>query len=208
MSTLGAIGETGLNQVLAKRLTTPGASVAPGVAPELFPGLTLENDRPEWGYLKGERLIGTEGTLQAAVLGQRSAFRFVNPLRSNVLVVFEHIESYLGTLDNIVFAIAEDVTPLATELATASFDARFRDNPAVGVHAQVQVTVGSWLIPPINAVSLFRAIQVAAGVRYTLTKPIILRPGTLLEVAPSNDNVAIACSAIWRERRAQPGELV
>jgi hypothetical protein len=54
------INEGGLNNILSQRLGVKGSSAAPAVAPEVFPCLTLENDRPEWSWLKGESLRGIQ----------------------------------------------------------------------------------------------------------------------------------------------------
>lgn len=208
MSTLGAIGETGLGQVLAKRLTTPGAAVAPGVAPELFPNIVLENDRPEWKYLAGERLAVMAGFAVAGVAASISTIRLRNPLGSNVIAVFEEIEVQPGSATDCIISRIEESGALGTEGGTASRDTRFRDDALVTGHARIQVTGGAIMVPGLNAIPLRRWFSVASAERVTTRQPIVLTPGFALDITTAAEAVTLLASATWRERAAQPGELV
>lgn len=208
MTVLGAVGESGLNQILAKRLTTPGAAVAPGVAPELFPNLVLENDRPEWKYLAGEKLASMAGFAIAAVAASISTIRLRNPLGSNVLAIFEEIEVQPASATDVVISRITESGALGTEGGTASRDTRFADDALVTGHCRIQVTGGAIMVPGLNAVPLRRWFSVASGERVISRLPYVLSPGNAIDITTVTENITLLASAAWRERAAQPGELV
>jgi len=196
------IGEFGYNELLARRLTTPGGSVAGGVAPEIFPVLNIQGDTPELAWLKGESLCGV-GTTQAAGAGN-TALLLTNPANSRGIITIEgfQVEPAAGGWIALVSA-----AELSGAIAT---NAGFRDSRAWGPTATVPVTRPFGVVTRDNAGGLS---TIPAAMRSSLTTWVdfkaVLLPGRnftlqLLTIATAMTNATIH----WRERKAQPGELV
>lgn len=202
MAIWNEILEGGLNQALAKRLGMQTASPSPSVSPEIMAGLTLENDRPEWGYLKGE-VLGSARAAQVAVAAQFSFGALSNPTGSNLIVVIEKIEVQCPAGSAAIFRVrpvgsvaGTPVTPQVrdTRWIIGTGAARTAANMSVGTAA------GLGLEAP------FAWAEV--GSRYEYNRPVILRPGSSCVIELGTANVGCNNFAFhWRERGALPGEL-
>lgn len=67
-------------------LETPGRELLP----DLNAAFVLENDRPEWSFLKGERLFAGSAS-EGSVVAQFGQFRVRNPTDSGMLSVVDYI---------------------------------------------------------------------------------------------------------------------
>jgi len=193
-----AIGEFGLNEVLTKRLTTPGGSNSPSVAPELFPVLALENDRPEWGYPKGElrcgRLVNS-----GAVAGEFSAVQLYLPSTARSIAVVHQITSFTANVMNIGRGVGIGGGQVGwTAAATCTVDFRWAAN-----RTQLIIETNDTAVAP----SLNFAIAQLQQVDQRYDWPIIITPGTSLILVGSTVNQALSANVCWMERGAQPGEL-
>jgi len=204
VSQFNAIGETGLSEVLTKRLTTPGGSSAPSVAPEIFPCLVLENDRPEWLRLAGSGLYSRGTSVTAGGAGTRSSAQIINA-QTRTLVVVERVEIAVaaGLVSAYTIMGAPGALPIGTQIRGQARDSRWPRTPAG------QPNQSTALIIIDNTLGLAGTSAAAAlPATAVITQPWVLAPGDAMYVCPNADNVAITyVSFFWRERPAQPGEL-
>jgi len=194
------IGEASLDQVLVRRLTTPGGAVAPTVAPELFPVITLENDRPEWGYPKGERLCAAT-VFATAVAGQFCSAQLYLPSTSRELIVVKAIVATTTNTINIqrLVGIGGGGAGWGAR-TTLTRDFRWNAERTSGILEQRTNAV---------APTSFSAIAQLSGVlNASITEPIVISPGTALGINCAIVNTQLSALIYWTERGAQPGELI
>lgn len=200
-SPFNAIQDYGLADVLSKRLNVQGGSSAPAVAPELFPVLALENDRPEWSWLTGE-ILGASALVEGATAAQFSKVQLYNPPGSGLIVTV--VASLAISPATVAIARCPNtyVPTLLNNGATTQRDFRSRWAAANittartfrGAEAAATANVRNvWIIPGANYIPFY--------------EPIVLAPGGTLEWAAATVNQALTVSILWRERSAQPGEL-
>ncbi len=192
------INEGGLNRILSQRLGMQGAAAAPGVAPELFPTLTLENDRPEWGYLKGE-LLASAYVFRGAVAGQTSMAQLYLPATSNSILVVEKM-MFHGTQD---MRWARGVGISAGLAGWAAQNTATRDFrwPAQRTQGIIEINANA-VAPSVNHTLGISTIAQVIDVA------IVITPGTSLVLFTGAVNNSVNATLMWRERVALPGELV
>lgn len=168
------------------------------------PGIVLEADRPEYGYVKRERWIHAYESV-SAVAGQYGYVSLVNPANSGVLLVIYQIYARPTTSGNINVRMVG--TTYGTNTANCACVTDLRFNNPIGTCYMGQgnsaVQLGTYLIgsPYCNA-SLDTPI---------LMSPIILppvgRPRSTLYLNHGTLNDGIRFSAVWAERPWRPEEL-
>ena len=199
MAVFNEIDEGGLNAILTRRLGMPGGSPAPSLAPEIMPQMVLENDRPEWGWLKGEMLCAASG-FEAALLGNRSYYEFVNPTTSQSIITIDYVENI--TANDLIVARAAFSTALGGTTENAGVcDLRFRFRTN-----QMQLFRGQALAAALTTQGTFAVLS--ENSLHPFTGAIIMPPGSLVRIFGVTDNSAIAFNIRWYERIAQSGELV
>lgn len=174
-------------------------SAAPAVAPEIFPTMALEVDRPEWGRLKGERLC-SKYQLQGAVGGQFTALQLYLPTTSQEVAVVTEIKNANATVIHIarMVGIGGGVAGW-TGRTTATRDFRWGG----------QAT--SCILESGNFAALPARFPDIGAIRFdgdTFREPIVITPGTSLCIYAPTVNQAALLSIHWYERPGQPGELV
>jgi len=194
------IGEFALDQVLAKRLTTPGGAVAPTVAPELFANITLENDRPEWGWMKNERL-GARTVLRTA--GGAGVFNFVQcylPTTSREIAVV----TLVRTLDAQAAQLCR-ITGIGGGLGGwGAQQVAARDFRWLADRTSLIIEHNTGVALPTRGPDFGRLNSI--GMSYE--EAIVIAPGTGLLVYGPTANTTLSFDIAWRERGAQPGELI
>jgi len=200
VSLFNQLGEYGLNQLIARRLTTPGPAPSPTVEPAIFPSLVLESDRPEWGWNKGERLCASVGGV-TAVAGQYSVFGFSNPAGSNVIATVTSCAILPGAT-SVVAKITQSALAVAPGTAGVR-DTRWNISGFTGSPV-CSPLAGATLVLAPNASMLYLPASV-----YT-QRPIefVVTPGWQFILVGLTVNVGFTAADLqWRERTAQPGEL-
>jgi len=198
MSVFNEIQEGGLNQVLTRRLDIKGDVPSPTVTPEIAPSLVLENDRVEWGWLKGERICGRDAT-QSAVAGQFSSIQLTNPVGSLVIITIERIQNYTAAVNAISRAQLLDGGLVGwSAITSAVMDTRWA---AESTSLQVSRTAN------VAGPSTFAAFARLNGNNDALTQPIVISPGNSIMIVGTAVNTAIGVGIFWRERTAQYSEL-
>jgi len=187
--------ETGrFSDLLRRYLGMKGVSVVSSeLSPELSPILVLESERPEWEFLKNEKLMASVFA-QGGVVGQNTLYRLRNPAGSGVVAV---ITRFMITTDLTEIVIAErddDNGNLATVLPTVSRDTRLPVLNASSLIASqannVVVTGESWWTARLLANS-----DAPQDVQFVLTA------GHEIDLVQLGANVAIRGWVHWRERR-------
>jgi len=195
-----------LSEVLQRRLNMSGAAPAPAVAPELFPVLVYENDRPEWGFLKGENPFALASSSSAAV-GTHSGNGIWNPAGGNIIVVVKSITWYPADPCGLVLSVSS-TQPFSSTVAGSSTDSRYataaslrRSNCLVGQRNDYSDPDSLPCILSLNG-------SATVGSPFVYRTPIILKPGAQLVLIGSNANTALnRVTFEWTERAAMPGEL-
>jgi len=194
------LGGEGVNLILSKRFQIQGAA-APFMASEMFPNITLENDRPEWGFLAGTRIAGSTATL-GGTAAENSQVGVRNPAGSNVIIVVTRAS--LGNAHSAAAALQlriglsptvdADTLPAPRDTRWGSLNAN-----TVGL---VFVRSGALLGRP-----LMQFTSNATFNLHDLQGPWVLGPGGFLLGAQVTVNRAMNASYEWYERAAKPGEL-
>jgi len=193
------IGEGGLNNVLSNRLTVYGQAPAPSVEPALFAGLTLENDRPEWGHLKGERLYARQLS-KGAVAAEYGMIQLYIPTTSRAIAVITHIESATANL----LGIARLVGISGGLGGWAAYSTCNRDTRENGNGGAVIIESNGNAAFPTNYGRYAQLVQ--AGQAFTA--PIVLHPGGAIAVFSEVLNQTLNANVVYYERQAEAGELV
>lgn len=190
--------EFGLQQLITRRLTTPGGLPAPTVAPEMFPVISLENDRPEWGFLKGERHM--TGFYQGGpTVGNFEGVELRNPAGSGVIVVVNRIVT-IAAADTRYYRAAAPIAGLLG--GTAPMDLR---DPMPGANINGIATIAGAAAPGLPPGGLMRRVEQGGYVEHR--ENWVLPPNTALQVYVGATNLLLTCWFNWTERGAQPGEL-
>lgn len=193
--------EGGLNQALAKRLGMQTGSPSPVIMPEMGAALVLENDRPEWAWLKQDIYCSARSS-QAAVAAQFTIAALCNPTGSGIVAVVELIETTPAASTGLI-KVRDGGAVAGTLVTSAVRDAR--GIPIGGTARGACVMTVSTLAgaTPEAAVAWF-----PASASYAFAQPIVLRPGSHVLVELATANIASNSVAFhWHERAGLPGEL-
>lgn len=195
------IAEQGqLSQLLQRRLNMLGAAPAPALMPEIAPCLTLENDRPEWGWLKGENLKSRAIDV-AAVVGQHSMCQLYIPSTTRAIAVIESIEARAAVSFNVAHAVGiGGGTTGWTPITAISRDTRNLNRQG---DLAILETRQNAALPTFHGV----IAQINTGGSRDLREPIVVSPGEAIVIYTISTNVALSINLHWRSRAALPGEL-
>lgn len=186
--------ETGrFSDLLRRTLGMKGVSdVASELSPEIAPALILESERPEWAFLKNEKLMGAT-YVQGNAAGLGSACRLRNPAGSGVMAVFSAIAVGTDAVGTNLIERNTDQGNLATVLPTVSRDTRFA---ALNTSALIQSSdnVGA---SGESFASFFTETRVA----HFYLEAIVLLPGFQLQISGLSLNVSIRGYWVWLEKR-------
>lgn len=191
MAQYNEILEGGLNQVIVKRLGMQTGTAVPAVQPEMTMDLTLESDRPEWGFLKGEYRFGAGTTTVVPAAGEHAYVGIQNPANSGNLVVIERVFSgSTGSLGTTTVT-----PPVAAGVTARRIDTR---TSAGGSAAPTTGAIPTASLPT-------RSELILANTDFQL--PYIIAPGNWFLVWNNTAAASLQASIRWRERPGLPGEL-
>jgi len=190
------------NGILHKLFDMKEGAPSPTLATDVFPGITLENDRPEWHFLGGEA-YGVAGQSLAAVAASYASIVIWNPIGSGIITIVERL-TYWGGAAGIGDIRQYTGTPAGyTNINRHPRDSRAgwttvgQGTPTTRVAYAVSAGVDGNVVGrlPIGV----------AYVPYELTEPWVLSPGfALLLIGPLN--TAFGANLWWRERALSPSE--
>lgn len=186
------------DNLLSRLLGISGVEkVAGDLSPEISAVLTLECDRPEWGYLADVKHMGA-GFSQAALAGNPTYARIRNPLNSGVLAVVRLTCSFTTTVP-VRELIGTATTDRANLKQTFPTDSRWR----VG-------TGGTLICSSDNAASAGSTcgyIDLLANTQQPEVHTYVLAPGSHIDIGTDTVNVLGAFTFNWTERPLLPYEL-
>lgn len=167
--------------------------VTPELAPEISPVFILESQRPEWEFLKNEKLMsfvfGGVG-----VAAQNAVARLRNPPGSGVVATITAIRMVTDTLSIGLVSRDDDQGNLVTVLPTVSRDTRLPVlNASVLIPSQgngIVVTGESWWT---NLAAANESVK--DDVDFVLTE------GNQLDFVSTTVNSSLRGFCWWRERR-------
>jgi len=193
-----------LNALLHKLLDMKEGAPAPVLGTDLFATLVLESDRPEWAFLKGERLcVGMAAV--SAVAGNKPAAILNNPDDSGTLIVLERMFFYSGTAG--VHRLYPMVDQSGWTLSTLTGMRDSRGYPAAQVWGLSRPTgVVRYTNTSLPGSVPVATWYLAANAIGTLEDPFVITPGNGVSIFQIADNVTENVTFVWRERALEQSE--
>lgn len=208
MAIFNEILEGQLNQILVKRLGMKGGAPSPALNPEIWPGLVLESDRPEWKFLASERQFGSS-FLETGTAGQLTVGGISNPGTSGCLVVIERLAFEVNTTSRVEVSLATSLPTGAVNTKAAIIrDGRQRTGTSTFGGSVCLVRTGAQAVGTLVAGGVHVFAHPAGQMSPWFESPIILPPGVCLIWETDTNQVQTRHSIQWRERRGIPDELV
>lgn len=212
MPTPNAIQIARYSEVLRSLLSIEGKAPAAEIATEIFPGLVLENDRPEWAALGGTRFaFGRVSGLNA--VGVISCV-LINPAGSGQMLIVRYargnIHNTSGAVGNLDFGIGSAAN-VTTPQPTLRFLADTRFPPSTNTARPVG------LLGTFNGVNVLGqkdqiGVPNLAGnanacyANVLFKGPLVIAPGFAAAVQWDVANVTLRASFDWYERPMQESE--
>jgi hypothetical protein len=186
------------NGILHKLMNMSEGAPSPSLATDIFPNIVLENDRPEWVYLAGGRLVNIT-LYDPPAAGNYSSVIFRNPSGSGVLAVVQGVRFLLSGAANVIMGYRTGAT-----VAGGDFHGLARDTRMAGalsacfLNALTQAAAIGYVqyVVPFPAAAVVEEDQQAW----------VVSPGWDLYFYPDVQNVGIRASVSWRERALEPSE--
>lgn len=201
------IQDSGVNSQLARRLNTISGP-ASSLAPEVMPVVLAAEYTAEQNFWAGVGLRATRVTtpLDAANF---SGFRLRNPAGSRTLIVVERV--YIGkpTAQSVQMGVTPADTNLSSVSASGSRDTRTPPTTATQQSTAI-ASVGIAGTPTFTTSGkvLFLSPGFVAVNAERWDVEVVLAPGTSFEMWSNAVNQNFQTTVLWRERTAQPSELV
>lgn len=182
-------------------LKGPGSKVN-DVLEELFPTIDVENVPGELLWLMGTRLC-QGGGIVAGVAAVRSKMQVFNPVGSGKLVTITDVHAgVVGNTTTMRWGIG--VTALTTENNSEVFRDT-RELPPTAPTAQVRTETSATLS---TGTSQTRQLQNQDLHLFDPNGLAVLAPGTGFEIGVSTNDIDLLVGFMWRERQAEPSELL
>lgn len=181
---------------------TGSTEVAGDLAPELSPVLILEAERPEWEFLKSNRLMSCAFSIGPQV-GATSAHRLRNPTNSGVVAIVTTANFAIevtggGGRSVVSFTRNVDSGDLSSNTPTISRDTRY---PGVNTSA----LIGSAQTVGLTGDTWFSTI-VQSDVNCHVDVAFVLTPGNQIQMTALQTDVILRGTWQWLEKRIDPLE--
>lgn len=196
------------SELLRRFLSQAGQeSVSGELSPEISPVMVLDSVRPDWAYLRGERMCGgSVGSAPAAALN--STVRLVNPAGSGMLLTICDLQWWNNAIDNDI-VIRVDPTTVTGEISSNQgqvLDTRWNQRPQALIAVNNTLTIaaagGSRIGQPLPGT--INSTNLSGG---SWTHPIVLSPDHSVIVMNTTVNVRIDVGFVWMERRQGAYEI-
>ena len=184
------------SQLLRRYLGMTGVNdVVDELAPELAADFTLEVERPEWEFLKGQKLMSAVGTIVPSV-GLTPMMRLENPAASGAIGIIQPIIiSSQGVDNNIDIKTNPAAGNLTTTFQSVARDTRYPTVAFPGNSALV--CSGDYG----TAGALIATLTAKANTALFYCVPVVLTPGFDLNVIGQTANTAMVVVFNWLEKR-------
>lgn len=181
-------------ELLGRLLGQSGVlEVASDLSPEISPVLVLESDRPEWAFLSNQRLVSVFGGM-AAVAAQTSIFRLINPAGSNVLATIQRGTLVPAATAQATLFVGGAVADLTTAGVPVFRDSRSGFVGGAALRASFDNNVAA------SGFGIERQNALGNAPIFFQCFPIILAPGSHVDITIDTVNVAGPVAVHWRER--------
>lgn len=202
---LNEIGQDRFQRRLNRELRIPGDQPAPILAPEIQPVLVVEDERPELLHLALEHRFCCTLTL-AAVVNEYYYFHLWNPAGSNMLMVVERVvvTDASGNMQMDFGPAIATMIPSLTGRAAYCLDTRVPQTP-LGRPCVAEPYVGTDLAT--GGIATFGRLGAVVQTPSCIDLDYVMHPGNGFGMMDTAVNEGIVGWCIWRERRAESGEL-
>lgn len=188
--------------MLRRYLGMKGVSdVTDELAPEISATLVLEQERPEWEFLKGARLHAWAGSVPA-LAANFGAARLRNPAGSGMVAIVNYcnVGAGVGVVATATFGL--QTADQATVSGTANRDGRlFPPTGGALVASFGYAALGGNAIDTVALAANSPAFPLFRG------SAIVITPGSALNLGLSTANVDFFFSFHWLEKRIDELEL-
>lgn len=194
--------EVGRYSSLVRRFLSMKGSefVLPEMSPEISAVFVLESQRPDWFFLKNERLVGASAVSTSGA-SAGPTFRVRNPLGSGVIATiesiwFSHSDTRTTELNHV---------QVNAQLASANVDPVARDSRQLTVIGGTNSALLASLLTTGGAAGDRLWVgEVAANVVTRIELPIVLAPGFAIDLGSTNVGATTISAAIWWCERSLP----
>lgn len=203
---LNDIGQDRFQRRLTKELDIQGDKPSGVLAPEIQPVLIIEGERPELLHLQREHRFAATLTL-AAVVGEYYYFALWNPANSGMIAVVERfsINSITGVTSWDFGPAIATILPSLAGRAAYCLDTRLPQNP-LGRPGVCEPYCGT--DAGTGGLAVFgRTRSNANYFQPPIELNYVITPGTGFAIRDIVANQSEIGWMIWRERRAEDGEL-
>lgn len=195
---------TGAYDSLIGRLLNIGqqqGGILSSVSPELAAAIVLENDRPEWCFLKNEKCCSGFCDVAAAA-AQRGLVRLRNPAASGCLAVVEVAAA--TWFDALIHWASLAVGTATVDFATAASGVVVRDSRQGGKPVCVLTSDNTGAAVSGTTCELE---STSVGQILFISPPIVLAPGGSMDFAGAGNNIEVSVNVRWREREIRNYEI-
>jgi len=170
--------------------------------PDLNAAFVLENDRPEWGFLKGERRFAGTAS-EGAVPGDFAQFQIRNPVASGMISVITLMQGHNNTAGASQFELRLAATEGTRSAgAIGAVDTRWGTGAA-----RIATVIESENVDALTGTVIFRSSYANRSVPALFPFPIVLAPGTSIFVVDILANSISQLSIVGYERALETYEL-
>jgi len=195
------------SDTLRRYLQMAGTSeVASELAAEISPVLVMEQDRPDWLWLKGERLCATT-IRQSSGVTPGPTMRLRNPTTSKVIATVSHIWVSATNVGIVELRFNLETTDLGIPNLSRTLLRDGRGFTAVG--ADNTSLVGSYVTTHAPVGNIIFNCRAASSQPIEIKGPIVITPGRSIDLG-SLDTAAqgMAVTMWWSERQLSAIEAV
>lgn len=196
------------SDLLRRILGMTGSSVVAGeLSPEISPGLSLEEERPEWEFLKGAKLMCAPLNIAGGV-GTQTGFRFRNPANSGVVAIFGHLtpivdiitDAGAGAPSLVQFQRrTDDTINLATTVSGIPRDTRY---PSAAANQSAIIGSQTNNLGATNQGDIWHGgVSLNNLLPFQLTGSFVLTPGNQFNISIVTNNVSTRGGLWWLEKR-------
>jgi hypothetical protein len=172
------------------------------VSDEFAVAFVVESDRPEWAYLRGERLCSGTATQVSSIITSPYVQLF-NPFDSNVLVVLHKAHALSDSLQ--VQAYIGDFIGGGIEVSARVRDSRLDQNPAAQIRRGTSAPGVLNELGKLHLVGMDMRPSPAMG-SYVWDQPVVLTPGWGFTLEGLGVNDTLIATFHWSERALRPLE--